>query len=237
MSEEKPIHWKTQEKLDKEATLHAETTPTEADIFGTIPAQEAQKPQEDMRLYDIEMIQSLIRRVNELEGKDGAIDLNELKKRKRTIRVPLYNDIETGADYIVVGFEPKVERNGISRTTWERGRDEITEQIITWIKPILVNLDTHVQEAKELRYTDFMNFATTITVEVENEKKEEIDMTPIASKDEVAEQGTYEDKSGFYRKVTTGAIVKVKVWGIKTTFYVKYEGYDYTIEESVINLK
>lgn len=32
-------------------------------------------------------------------------------------------------------------------------------------------------------------------------------------------------------------MVKVKVWGIKRTFVVDYEGRTYHIDESVINLK
>lgn len=125
----------------------------------------------------------------------------------------------------MTGLRSRSSRDGSTRTTWERGRDEITEQIITWCDPILVDLETGIiQDSKDLRYAEFANVITTISVEVEKETSETVDMTPKASENEVVEQASYEEApNGFYRRQGTGVMIKVKVWGVKKTFQIQYE--------------
>lgn len=197
MSEEK-VHWKTAQKLEKEADKNIAT---EEDVFGAEQIQNTKKETipEDMGMYDRKTIADLVKRVNELEGKDSAIDLGKLKNRERIIRVPLWKDEETGEDFIVTGLTEKLERDGSRKTTWERGRDDITEEVITWIQPIMVGLDSGAKVSKELRYKDFSSTLSVIPLVVEKEEKEEVDMTPAVDKGKTVEQVSYEDHGQFIR--------------------------------------
>lgn len=192
---------------------------------------------EEMQLVPKAVLSDILSQLNELRNKDGAVDLSQASKRKRIVRVSIYTDVDA-KEYLVTGLRERASRDGSKRQTWERGRDEITEKIITWCDPVLVDLDTGVQQdSKEIRYSEFMEVCTTIPLEVQKDLQENIDMTPKASENEVVEQVTYEEKDWFYKRQPSGLMVKVKVWGVKRTFVVEYEGRTYHIDESVINLK
>lgn len=210
-------------------------------VFGKETVQRATAPGDNMMLVDRDMLAQMMRDINELKGKDGAIDLGAIKKQKRIIRVPIWSDYETNEDYIIVDLEERVERDGSRTTTWSRGLEEsqITglKGVVTWIKPVMVNLKTLIKESKEIRYDEFSSMVRVVPLEVVKEHSVEVDMTPVAGKNEVREQVSYEEVGQFYKKTGTGIMVKLQVWGIKTTFTVEYEGNQYDIEQSVVNYK
>lgn len=163
-------------------TQTQENTATEADIFGKEQVQRVETKQtEGFELYDPKVIAELIKTVNELKGRDSAIDPSKKDNIKRSIRVGIYTDDE-GVDYILTGLTKKEGRDGSIQSTWQRGRDEITDQIITWIQPILVGIDSGKTISPELRYFDFSNALTTIPLDVKHEEKVQVDMTPAPSK-------------------------------------------------------
>lgn len=213
----------------------------EEHIFGKENIQRAQAPTDDKILMDRSMVADMMKIINDFKARDGAVDLGAIKKQKRIIRVPVWSDYETGEDYIITGLAERVERDGARATTWNRGTEE--SQVtglkvpITWIKPIMVNLKTLIQEEKEVRYDEFSNLVRVIDREVIEEKSVEVDMTPIASQGKSVEQANYEESGQFYKRVGTGVMVKLQVWGVKTTFTIEYEGHEYKIDQSVVNYK
>lgn len=218
-------------------TQTQENTATEADIFGKEQVQRVETKQtEGFELYDPKVIAELIKTVNELKGRDSAIDPSKKDNIKRSIRVGIYTDDE-GVDYILTGLTKKEGRDGSIQSTWQRGRDEITDQIITWIQPILVGIDSGKTISPELRYFDFSNALTTIPLDVKHEEKVQVDMTPAPSKWVEVEQVTYEDRNGYYKKQHSGVFVQLKAWGIQSTFTVEYEDKEYTIDGDVVNYK
>lgn len=235
----------TQKKLDRETaaktaneTQNTTPAPTEDVIFGKEQVQRVETKQaEGLELYDPKVIAELIKTVNELKGRDAAIDPSKKDNIKRSVRVGIYNDYETGEDYILTGLTKKEGRDGSIQSTWQRGRDEITDQIITWIQPILVGLDSGKTISPELRYFDFSNALTTIPLDVLHEEKVQVDMTPAPSKGVEVEQVTYEDVKGYFKKQHSGIFVQLKAWGIQSTFTVNYEGKDYKIDGDVVNYK
>lgn len=237
------IHPMTQKKLDREAAEKAaleatQKAPTEADIFGKEQVQRVvEKQDENLQMYDKNVIADILKQLNELKAKDAAIDPSKKDNIKRSVRVGIYNDYETGEDYILTGLTKKEGRDGSVQSTWQRGRDDITDQIITWIQPILVGLESGKTISPELRYFDFSNALSVIPLNVEREEKEQIDMTPAASKGLEVEQVSYEDVKGYYKKQHSGVFVQLKAWGIKSTFYVNYENKEYAIDGDVVNYK
>lgn len=233
------IHPMTQKKLDREAAERAAqnaTTPTEADVFGKEQVQQIQKPDENMQMYDKNVIADILKQLNELKGKNAAIDPSKKDNIKRIVRVGIYTD-EDGIDYILTGLEKKVGRDGSVQSTWQRGRDEITDQVITWIQPILVAIDSGKTISPELRYFDFSNALIVVPLPVDKEDKVQVDMTPAVSKGVEVEQASYEDRNGYYKRQGSGVFVQLKAWGIQSTFYVTYEGKEYKIDGDVVNYK
>lgn len=192
---------------------------------------------DNMQLVDKGMLADILKQLNDLKAdRGGAVDLSALKKMKRVIRVAFYQT-EEGVDYIVTGLEDRLERDGSKRTTWEKGRDEFTDKIITWIRPIMVEIDTGIKRAFDIRYDEFSSSVRVAPMEVDREVSEQIDMTPKACEWEEVEQATYQEKGGYYRRQGTGIMVKLQAWGIKTIFTVTYEGKQYDIDQTVINYK
>jgi hypothetical protein len=235
----------TQKKLDREAAERAAqntipATPSEADVFGTEQVRQVQKADENMIMVDKDTIANLIREVNELKSKDTAIDPSKKDNIKRSIRVGIYtHEDEKGKseDYILTGLTKKEGRDGSIQSTWQRGRDEITDQIITWIQPILIGLDSGKTISPELRYFDFSNALTTIPLEIKHEEKVQVDMTPAPSRGVEVEQASYEDRNGYYKRQGSGVFVQLKAWGIQSTFTVEYEKKEYYIDGDVVNYK
>lgn len=213
----------------------------EEHIFGKENIERVQTPGDDKILMDRAMVADMMKIINDFKARDGAVDLGAIKKQKRIIRVPVWSDYETGEDYIITGLAERVERDGARATTWNRGTEESAttglKVPITWIKPIMVNLKTLVQEEREVRYDEFSNLVRVIDREVIEEKSVEVDMTPIASQGKSVEQANYEESGQFYKRVGTGVMVKLQVWGVKTTFTIEYEGHEYKIDQSVVNYK
>ncbi len=227
----------TQKKLDREAAA-AQYAPeaTEKDIFGSDQVERVvQKQDDNMQLYDKNQIADLLKYVQEHKEKNGAIDPSKQTERKRTIRVGIYAD-EEGAEHILVGLTTKTSRDGAVRQTWERGKDEITDQPITWIQPILINLDTGVKTAPEVKYSEFSNILYTVPLEIKGEEKEQVDMTPAPSKGVQVEQVTYGDGHQ-YSASKSGIYVQLKAWSIHSVYTVVYEDKTYQIDQDVVNYK
>ena len=211
-----------------------ETNPTKQDGL----PDESQVVADDMQLIPKTMLDDILKQLNDLRVTTGtAVDLSKIKNQKKIVRVAFYTSEDGEAEYIVTGLKERIERDGSKRTTWERGRDEFTDKPITWINPIVVDLDTGVKREIEVRYDDFSNLVRVVSIEVDKEVSEQIDTTPKASEGVEVEQATYQEKGGYYKRQGTGIMVQLKSWGIKTVFTITYEGKKYDIDQTVINYK
>lgn len=163
-----------------------------------------------------------------------AVDPNNPVKKKKIVKIPFYVT-EDGTEYIVTGLEDKRMIDGSISKTFPRGRDELTDQIITWCRPILINLATGVLEpVKDIRYDEFSNVVRTIPLEVKHEETVPVNLTTIVEEVEIA---NYQEKGGYLRRNGSGQMTKTAVWGVKTQFVIEYNNKDYKIDDSVINYK
>lgn len=138
-----------------------------------------------------------------------ALDPNNPQKKKKVLRIPFYVT-EDGEEFIVLGLNDKRTIDGAISKTWQRGRDELTDQVITWCSPVLVNLKTGVQEAaKDIRYDEFSNVVRTIPIEVKHEETIPVNLTTIVEEVEIA---NYNEHGGYLNRKGTGQMTKTAVW-------------------------
>lgn len=258
MLEEKPMHHKTREKLEREAKAKAEqegtgsdaptATPPASVFEEPIPAPVAESaifggqaptPPADTIAVDKNAWNQMLKGMQELnefkrQVMGEAIDPNNPQKKKKIVKIPFYVT-EEGEEFIVTGLEDKRMIDGAISKTFPRGRDELTDQIITWCRPIMINLKTGILEpVKDIRYDEFSNVVRTIPLEVKHEETVPVNLTTIVEEVEIA---NYQEKGGYLNRRGTGQMTKTAVWGVKTLFVIEYEQKDYKIDDSVINYK
>ncbi len=162
-----------------------------------------------------------------------VIDPHETVKRKRTLRIAFYTDIENET-YIVKDLVEQTKINGSKFTTWNKGIDEETKQPITWIQPVLQHLETNVVSTPIIKYADFMDLISTIPLEVKDEKAVQVDTTGI---EEFVNVTDYQDTAnGRLNAVNTGVKVRASVIAIVKTYTVEYKEQDFQISDRVVNI-
>ncbi len=212
-----------------------------AKVFGNAPQVPNTNTSETMTV-DAKAFQNMMAEFNDLkkavaQATGSPIDLHDLEKRQKSIRVGQYTD-EAGIDYLLVGLEEKTFRDWSRATTWNKGTEPDSsgkEVPITWIQPRLINIETGVESSPEVRYVEFSNILRTIPMKVAHEETMSVNMTTI---EEVVDKVVYVDaKNGGLKWQGTGQQVKTSVWGTKSTFHVNYEGKEYKVDDTVVNYK
>ena len=212
-----------------------------AKVFGNAPQVPTTTPNDTM-VVDAKAFQNMMSEFNDLkkavaQATGSPIDLHDLEKRQKSIRVGQYTD-ENGIDYLLVGLEEKTFRDGSRATTWNEGKETDSsgkEVPITWIQPRLINIETGVESSPKVQYVEFSNVLRTIPMKVTHEETIPVNMTTI---EEVVDKVVYVDsKNGGLKGQGTGQQVKTSVWGTKSTFHVQYEGREYKIDDTVVNYK
>lgn len=214
-------------------------------------AQEVTRPTENNPIFSQESVNTqkveipkdvlddLIKSRNEwkaFQESQKPRDALNVGEREKYIRITFWTDSE-GNDYLVTGLVSATKRDGTTVNTWEKGKDELTDKPITWIKPSMVNLTSGKFERveMEIRYDDFYATVRVSQVKVKKEDVRKVDLTN--PNEPLIEAASYKEHGAYSSRFLTGEMVRPTVIGVMNVFAVEYEGRDYELSSQVINLK
>lgn len=206
-------------------------------IFGD---QGDAQPERKMVTMPEEDMKKILERLNNLEmdqGKMRVIDPANQAKRKKLIRVGFFTD-EAGEVYLVTDLGKKVFPDGSVVTTWNQGTEPNSRGAmvpITVCRPIMYHITTKEKKEDIVRYDYFASVIRTVQMEVKSEKTVPVDITTIEETSDIVE---YQELSnGRISPVPTGTKIRNTVMGVDIDMVVEYEGADYHIAQSVVNIK